>query len=298
MTLARNADVPVQTAHIAIPGAVIEVTIAGALAPGVHVVVAAHPADALGAPAAALLAEITRATVVCVNPRGLGGSSPVEDSRTYTLEAMVDDIERVRAELEVSAWTFWGMSGGGWLGQVAARRHARSVAGLVCESVCGCFRARLADPACLLSPLHPSWRAPLATLGLVSGDAHLEAGDAHATGWIEVAGVGSVFRRMDGPALLVAPMPIGDEMRRVMPHLWSMDARPWLGAIRTPALVIAGEADPVVPVAHARAVHEAIAGSRFVVVPGGGHVPTLHKPPALMEAARAFMAQVGGGTPA
>ena len=51
-----------------------------------------------------------------------------------------------------------------------------------------------------------------------------------------------------------------------------------LGALRQPALVIAGEADRLVPVSASRAIAAALPASRLVVYDGVGHVPMLTTP--------------------
>ncbi|HZO13982.1 MAG TPA: alpha/beta hydrolase [Polyangiaceae bacterium] len=249
----------------------VDVTIGGALA--APVLCAAHPADEFGADTVALLREASAASVVTVNPRGA------------TLEAMVECIERVRLELGVGAWTFWGMSGGGWLGQIYARKHPEVLTGLVLESICGCFRARLADPECVLSPFHPAWRAMLEEHGLLANESHDAVGDPDDTEWMSI-GEASVFRRRRGPALVVSPMPLSPAMRERMPLFWAVDHRAWLPEVRVPTLVISGTADNVVPIAHARALHEAIAGSELVVVDNGGHVPVSEHRPEVGEAVR------------
>jgi pimeloyl-ACP methyl ester carboxylesterase len=117
-------------------------------------------------------------------------------------------------------------------------------------------------------------------------------GDPDATEWVEVAGVGSVFRRRGGPALLAAPMPIGAEMKRMMPALWSFDARGWLSTLRVPALVMCGGADPVVPVSHAGALHQAIRGASWVEIDGAGHVPSAERRPQAGDAIRRFLGKL------
>jgi 3-oxoadipate enol-lactonase len=240
---------------------------------------AAHPADLFEGGTAQLLEAASGVRVVCVNPRG------------DTLEAMVDDLEAERQRRGLGRWVFWGMSGGGWLGEIYAHKYPQALTGLILESACACFRARLADPACLISPAHPSWRPALEARGLFAEDAHAEVGDPAATEWMDVAGVGEVFRRRGGPALLVSPFPVTSLMRERMPMLWTADALPWLPALTTPALVIAASADPVVPVPHARAVHQALAGSRFVLVDGAGHVPVTQNRLEVSAAVRAFLAE-------
>jgi pimeloyl-ACP methyl ester carboxylesterase len=238
---------------------------------------AAHPAEPLGEGAVELLSAASGARVVCVSP-----GRP-------TLAEMVDDLEAVRGSLGIGRWVFWGMSGGGWLAQIYGRRYPESLAGIIVEGACPCFRERLADPACVLSPFFPSWRPTLESAGLLDPESHREVGAAEETEWIEVPDVGSVFRRHEGPALLVSPMPVSDGMRRVMPELWKFDSRDWLSTIRVPTLVLSGTADLVVPIAHARAVHEAIPGSRWVPVEGAGHVPVAQKRPEVGVAVRSFL---------
>jgi pimeloyl-ACP methyl ester carboxylesterase len=245
------------------------------------VIAAAHPTDIFDAGTASLLLEAAQAPAVCINPH----------ARPASLETMVDEIEAERRRRGHAPWVFWGMSGGGWLGQLYARRHPDALAGLILESTCACFRARLADPACVLSPFNEAWRGPLEARGLRVEGSHDEAGDPQATEWLELEGVGSVFRRAGGAALLVAPMPIGPEMRRAMPALWSFDARAWLREIRVPTLVMCGSADPVVPTSHARALHAAIAGAQWTAIDGAGHVPVVQRRPEAGAAVRGFLAR-------
>lgn len=282
----------IQKRELKVAGATIEITIGAGPAEVAPVIGAAHPADAFGEATVELLREASGAAVACVNPRGLGGSTPVGADERYALEAMVDDIEGARRAAGLGRWLFWGMSGGGWLALLYARRHPDALAGLIVESACPCFRARLADPACILSPFNPAWRPALAARGLVAADSHARIGDPHATEWMQLDGVGAVFRRAGGQALLVSPAPVSAEMRRAMPELWSFDARAWLSTLRVPTLVLAGDADPVVPLGHARAVHEAIAGSSFVTVEGAGHVPTAQQRPEVAAAVRDFVARL------
>jgi pimeloyl-ACP methyl ester carboxylesterase len=49
------------------------------------------------------------------------------------------------------------------------------------------------------------------------------------------------------------------------------DLRPRLGAIGCPALVLAGELDPIVPAAATRELAAAIPGARYREVPGAAH---------------------------
>jgi pimeloyl-ACP methyl ester carboxylesterase len=274
---------------IAVGDGEIEVLLGGGDDPDAPIIAAAHPASAYEAATVDLLAATAGARIVCVNPRGLGGSSAVAGDRPWALADMVDDVETVRRRLGFGKWIFWGMSGGGWLAQIYAHRHPSSLAGVVIESACACFRERLADPACVLSPFFPAWEDALEDAGLLDATSHDEPSDATDGEWIEVDGVGSVFHRPGGPALVVAPFPVDPAMRRAMPMLWAFDGRVWLPTVRVPALVIAGDQDAVVPIARAREVHDAIPGAQLVVVEGAGHVPTVERRPEVASAVRSFV---------
>jgi len=84
-------------------------------------------------------------------------------------------------------------------------------------------------------------------------------------------------------------MPVAPEMRTAMPVLWTAEFRQTLDQILTPTLILAGSADPLVPLVHVRALHEGIAGSRLSIVEEGGHVPTANGGP-VTEAVRTFLA--------
>jgi pimeloyl-ACP methyl ester carboxylesterase len=276
--------------QIDVGGARIDIII-GSATLGHPLIAAAHPADVFEEGTAALLSQASGKDVVCLNPRGLGQSSPRPAIDAGTLEAMADEIEGARQRLGLGPWVFWGMSGGGWLGQIYAHRHPGAIAGLILESICSCFRLRLADPGCLLSPFHLSWREKLARERLLAGDSHNETGDAMETEWLEVAEVGSVFRRRNGPALLVSPFPISAQMRAIMPALWAVDTRRWLPELQVPTLVMCGSADPVVPLAHAQSLQQAIPGARLVVIDGAGHVPVSERRPEVAAAVKRFLSE-------
>jgi proline iminopeptidase len=210
------------------------------------------------------------------------------DVSQLSLEEMVGHIEGVRRELGYERWYFWGMSGGGWLSQLYARRYPQSLLGIVIESVCACFRARLADPECVFSPYFPAWREALQAKGLIDPSAHAQPSSGDHTEWVRIEGVGEVFRRVGGAALLVSPVAVGERMHGVMPRLWAFDSRAWLDELRVPTLVLCGTADPVVPIEHAKRVAQAITGSKFVAIERGGHVPTAERSAAVTDAWKAF----------
>jgi pimeloyl-ACP methyl ester carboxylesterase len=270
---------PVQRHTVDVAGAQVELLVGGRNNQR-PLVAFAHPTDVFGVTSIDLFASVARAPIACVNAHSTDASS---------LDAMVERIEAARRQLGLDRWIFWGMSGGGWLAQIYAHRHPEALAGIVIESACLCFRERLADPACVLSPFFPAWREGLVSVGLLSEDSHREVDLEGDSAWVNVEGVGRVFRRREGPALLVSPAPLAPEMEAAMPTLWRFDARPWITSLDLPTLVLCGSADPVVPTRRARAIHDALPDSTFVVIEGAGHVPSAERHPQVLRAFDAFV---------
>jgi pimeloyl-ACP methyl ester carboxylesterase len=58
---------------------------------------------------------------------------------------------------------------------------------------------------------------------------------------------------------------------------------------KVPTLIVWGDPDPVIPVAHAEAANAAIQGSRLALIPGGGHAPHRRRPVEFAEAVSRFI---------
>ena len=54
-------------------------------------------------------------------------------------------------------------------------------------------------------------------------------------------------------------------------------------------LVMVGEEDELTPVGSAETIHQGIAGSRLVIVPGAGHLSNLENPKAFNAALTKFL---------
>jgi 3-oxoadipate enol-lactonase len=67
------------------------------------------------------------------------------------------------------------------------------------------------------------------------------------------------------------------------------DFRSQVGAVTRPVLFVVGEKDGTTPAAM-RQMHETLQGSKFVQLPGAGHISSLDKPDAFTRAVREFLA--------
>ena len=83
--------------------------------------------------------------------------------------------------------------------------------------------------------------------------------------------------------------------RSLRAYLWRLlgttgwSSLPWLHRLRTPTLVVAGDDDPVVPLANARLLASRIPDARLHVVRGGGHLFLLDEPDSAAGAIQAFL---------
>ena len=74
----------------------------------------------------------------------------------------------------------------------------------------------------------------------------------------------------------------------------AFDRRGDVSRITTPALILCGDADRMTPVKYSQFLHEQIAGSQLVVIPGAGHMVMLEQAAATAAAVRRFMERLPG----
>jgi pimeloyl-ACP methyl ester carboxylesterase len=73
------------------------------------------------------------------------------------------------------------------------------------------------------------------------------------------------------------------------PYMFSHTLAPFLGEVRVPTLVVAGEHDAIVPRACAQQYVEALPDARLEVVAGAGHYVEIEQPGALAQLVTAFV---------
>jgi pimeloyl-ACP methyl ester carboxylesterase len=69
----------------------------------------------------------------------------------------------------------------------------------------------------------------------------------------------------------------------------AFDRRADVVRIALPTLILCGDADRMTPVKYSQFLHEQIAGSQLVLVPGGGHMVVLEQPGAVARAVAGFL---------
>lgn len=196
-------------------------------------------------------------TVIAPDNRGVGGS---RGGRPFSLSGAADDAAAVIRHLGRRPAAVLGVSMGGLIACRLAARHPSLVSRLVVASC-----APRLTPSHLrvlrffelvLTRLAPS-EAAEALMAFAFGPAFAD----HYPGFVDQAARLWTLDPEDLPGALsqIAALRAG----------W--DLSPDLAAIECPALVIAGEVDPIVPAAATRELAAAITGARYREVPRAAH---------------------------
>ncbi|MCU7729506.1 alpha/beta fold hydrolase [Actinoplanes sp. KI2] len=181
----------------------------------------------------------------------------------YTLGDMADDAVAVLDALGWDSAHVVGVSLGGMIAQTLAVRHPARVRSLT--SISSTLSPRIGRPLPHVLPL------------LLAGP--VRDRDAAAERMIRV------FRLIGSPAYPLPDAEIRaaaarsydeahdpDGVRRQLAAIVSAaDRRPMLRRLRLPALVVHGDADPLVRPSGGRATARALAGAKLVIYPGMGH---------------------------
>ena len=71
-----------------------------------------------------------------------------------------------------------------------------------------------------------------------------------------------------------------------------VDRQETLGSVGVPTLIACGEEDQLCPLERHELMHRLVTGSRFEVINGAGHLPTLEQPDITNEILREWLEQV------
>lgn len=185
-------------------------------------------------------------------------------SATYLLDDMADDAVKLLDHLGIRAAHVVGASLGGMIAQTLAIRHPDRVLSLTS------IMSRPGDPAsgqphpealeALLNP-PPNDREAIADWAAKNWDVIGSPGFESDTDSLRLRAQESYDRGYD-------PSGVGRQLAAI---LASGDRTGELTKLDLPALVIHGEADPLIDVSGGRATAAAIPGAKLIVIPGMGH---------------------------
>ncbi len=218
--------------------------------------------------------------VIAPDLRGFGQSAPLPAGCTaVTMACFADDLGALLAGLGVEGpVAVCGLSMGGYIALEFWRRHRWRVGKLIlCDT-----RAAPDAPEALAARFQNAARA------LAEGTAFL---------------ADTLLPRLVVPATLQANAAITGRLREwiaaASPHTVAAalrgmacrsDARPWLGAIDCPGLVLAGQHDAISPPDEMQAMAAQMPKARFATIPEAGHMAPMENPQAVNAALLSFLA--------
>jgi poly(3-hydroxyoctanoate) depolymerase len=206
--------------------------------------------------------------------------------RPRRMGALAHTVDRLIGALGYEAVDVLGVSFGGALAQQLVRQHPARVRRLVLAATApgipglGGVPGRpgamltLVTPLRYYSPAYFRKVAPTLYGGRIGREPELLAEQAHA--------------RMSRP-----PSPRGYLAQ--LYAMWGWTNLPWLRSIRHPTLVMAGDDDPIIPLANGRILAKLIPLARLEVIKGGGHLFLLEEAERSAALVREFLAQPRDG---
>jgi pimeloyl-ACP methyl ester carboxylesterase len=182
----------------------------------------------------------------------------------YTLEEMAEDTAAILDALDVGAVHLVGASMGGFIAQLVAIRHPDRVLSLT---------SIMSAPGGLMDnvPATPAATEALLTPPPVEREAMIEHGvwlSSRTSGPAHFDPEESRRRRARAVDRAVNTAGTARQFAAIAAARSRVEA---LGRLRVPALVIHGEADPLVPVENGRRTAAAIPGARLLLFPTMGH---------------------------
>jgi 3-oxoadipate enol-lactonase len=212
--------------------------------------------------------------------RGVGATG--KPAGPYSSRMLADDAKKLVDHLGITDFHLMGVSMGGMIAQEYALAYGPDLRSVT-------FGCTYAAPGPFCSRMFAMWAdlAPVLGVPFVMRDVTLWAFTVpfFEQREAELAEFEVGMRYLDQPvhAYLAQLAVISDH-----------DTTARLGEITTPALVLAGEEDILIPVALSRRLHEGVPGSEFATTPGG-HACLWEHPVPFNEAFLAFVKRHGRG---
>lgn len=247
--------------------------------------------------------------IVYVDWRGTGRSDPDVDPRTCTMAQAVADVDAIREVLGIERWVVAGGSAGGMWSLCYATTHPDRVTHLIPMQCPGWMDG---FPDLLESIIRRAGIDDERAVDVYRKYVGGELIDTPVEEWADILNETTItFQQNLYMDREKHPEAAADHLRRYRSeprqnliqvlsigrwyfHDFIRNYRPLEKAdrITCPTLVITGANDPIGPPEHARAIHEAIAGSELYLHPGG-HLPLGEEQAAFLERIAGFLARNG-----
>ncbi len=212
--------------------------------------------------------------VLRYDSRGHGGTAAAGGD--YTIDMLVEDAHALMLTLDIRRVHFMGLSMGGMVGQGLAVAYPDAVASLILASTTSQVPAEA----------RPVWDERIRLAEAEGMEAHVEA---TVERWFTAPFRAERQDVIDAVRAMIRATPVAGFVGccRAIRQLHLTEA---IGAIVAPTLILVGEEDQGTPVAAARLIHEAIAGSRLTVIEAASHLLNMERPAVFDAAVAAFLA--------
>jgi len=195
---------------------------------------------------------------IAIDMPGTGGSQSLRLPRR--LSAYADLADHALDLLGYPEIDVLGVSWGGALAQEFARRHLARVRRLVLMAT---------SPGWMSVPGTPQAMWALMTPRRYYSPTYFEKVAPYLYGGL--ARTNPALLRQQEHLRFIRPPSIRGYFHQMF-ALWGWSSLPWLASIDRPALVVAADDDPIVPLANARLIARFLPKARLHVVPDGGHL--------------------------
>jgi len=194
----------------------------------------------------------------------------------YTFDILIADALALMDVLHIDQASFCGLSMGGATALGLAQRHPGRV-----------VRAIVADSGCASTPQSAQqWQERIA---LAQQDGMEPLVEPTVARWFPPEVVAKNPPYLDRVRAMIRATPVNGFIGCAA-ALADHDFRSGVAATKPPVLFVAGEKDAGGAVATAmRGLHQALPGSRYVELPGAGHISNLDDPAGFTRALREFL---------
>jgi 3-oxoadipate enol-lactonase len=211
--------------------------------------------------------------VVSYDMRGHGQTTAAPGP--YDFAMLARDAIGLLDHLDIDRAAFIGISIGGMIGQTLAIHHGNRLSAVV-----------LCSTTSEISPqVKGVWDQRIAAVE--AGGMETQVG-ATLERWFTQPFRDAHPETIAGIAEMIRTTPVAGYVGcgRAIQHL---DVAGRLGEIATPTLVMPGEKDPGMPPPVSEAIHRAIAGSEFAIVPDASHLSNIQQPETFNQLVGAFL---------
>jgi pimeloyl-ACP methyl ester carboxylesterase len=204
-----------------------------------------------------------------IAPAHPGCAQSDENKDVDTIEDVVFHYLEVLDALKLAQFDLVGSCVGGWIAAELAARHPEKIRKLVLIGATGLFvqGALIGDVFMMAQPEHGSSYASLRQM-LFAGADQPRALELFPDGMGEIE---DELRRYQ-------MLRLGSRIGFKPPYFYNYSLRNRLRRIGSPALVIWGEKDHMVPLSHGETYAQQIPGAQLAVISGAGHSAHVEKP--------------------